>query len=140
MAGYIKRFAARFGINDIQPSARLSNTRRALAMAEFARDQMRLDIFRSRVMDAYWKEGANIEDDDILHKLAITSGLDPGSALAATSNQVYLQRIDQTRRDYKKLQVGGIPAFIFPAETVEGCQPYPVIVEAATNSGATRKT
>jgi predicted DsbA family dithiol-disulfide isomerase len=140
MGGYILKFAARFGITDIKPSKRLPNTRRALAISEFARDHGKLDEFRSRVMDAHWKEELDIENDAVLRNIAISCGLDGDQALAAGSDSNYQQRIDQTRLDYKRLRVGGIPTFVFPTEIIEGCQPYEEIAEVALRSGALRKT
>jgi|WetSurMetagenome_2_1015567.scaffolds.fasta_scaffold249120_2 predicted DsbA family dithiol-disulfide isomerase len=140
MGGYILKFAARFDITDIKPSKRLPNTRRALAISEFARDQGKLDEFRTRVMDAHWREGLDIENDVVLRNVAISCGLDADRALAAGSDPNYTQRIDQTRIEYKGLRVGGIPTFVFPTEIIEGCQPYEEIAEVALRSGAVRKS
>lgn len=139
MGGYILKFAAGFGIHDIKTSTRLPNTRHPLAAAEYARDEGKLDRFRALVMDAHWKEGKNIEDDTVLRQLAAAAGLDPESTIRATVNPVYLKRVADTRIEYKKLGVGGIPTFIFGKEAVEGCQPYEILEDAARRAGARKK-
>lgn len=118
---------------------RIPNTRRALAMAEFARDEGKLEKFRELAMDAHWKDDKDIEDTDTLKELAAASGLDPEKALLAADDAVYLKRVDDLRIEYKKVGVGGIPTFVFGKEIVEGCQPYPVLAAAALRGGARRK-
>jgi predicted DsbA family dithiol-disulfide isomerase len=139
MGGYMSQFAARFGVEGMKRTTRLPNTRRALAVAEFARDQGRQDEFRSIAMEAHWKEGMNIEDNTVLADLAKASGLDPDKALLAADDPAYQKRIDDLRLEYKRVGVGGIPTFVFGTEKVEGCQPYEVLAAAALRAGATPK-
>jgi predicted DsbA family dithiol-disulfide isomerase len=139
MGSYILKFAAGFDIHDIKPSAWLPNTRRSLAAAEYARDQGKLDAFRSLVMDAHWKEGRDIEDETILRSLAAAAGLDADKAINATTDPVYLKRVADTRVEYKKLGVGGIPTFVIGNEIVEGCRPYEILADAARRAGVRKK-
>jgi len=139
MKEYIQRFAAGFGVDDIKASTWMPNTRRALAMAEFARDQGTLDKFRSLTMDAYWIDGKDIEDDAILKNLAAASGLNPEQAILAANKPRYLKRVSNTRLEYKQVGVGGIPAFAFGIEIVEGCQQYEVLASAALRAGVKLK-
>src|SRR5205809_1147167 len=57
-----KRFAASFGVTGFEPPNMLRNTRRALAVAELARDRDRLAPFRQAAFRAHWREGRNLED------------------------------------------------------------------------------
>ncbi|MFC1958921.1 DsbA family protein [Chloroflexota bacterium] len=136
---YMQQFAARFGVQGMTRSKRMPNTRRALAVAQFARDQGKLDEYRSRTMDAHWKEGKDIEDSTVLAGLAGASGLDPEKALLAADDPVYLIRVDDTRVEYENVGVGGIPTFVFGSEPVEGCKPYEVLAAAALRAGAKRR-
>ena len=120
-------------------SSRHPNTRRALAVAEYARDLGKLGIFKELAMDAHWKNDMDIEDTDVLKDLARASGLDPEKAILAADDPVYLQRIDDQRVEYKQVGVNGIPTFVFGREKVEGCQPYEVLEAAAIRSGAVRR-
>ena len=133
---YMQQFAARFGIHDMKRSKRMPNTRRALAVAEFARDMGRVDTFRSLTMDAHWKEGMDIEDPAVLQDLAAASGIDPEKAILAAEDPVYLGRVDAIRIEYKRVGTGGIPTFVFGSEAVEGCQPYEALAGVAVRSGA----
>lgn len=138
MGDYIRKFAATFGIYDIIPSGRMPNTRRALAVAEFARDNGRLAEFRARAMDAHWKEGRDIGNMAVLGELAVAVGLDHAKSVLAATDMVYLKRVDEARVEYKRVGVGGIPAFVFGTEAIEGCQPYENLAAAAIRSGARR--
>jgi predicted DsbA family dithiol-disulfide isomerase len=139
MGSYIQKFAAKFGIHDMERTTRLPNTRRALAIAEFARDQEKLNEFRTRTMEAHWKENKDIEDTAILRSLAAASGLDPEKAISAVDDPVYLKRVEDTRGEFKKTGTGGIPTFIFGTDIIEGCAPYEDLAEAARRAGARLK-
>jgi predicted DsbA family dithiol-disulfide isomerase len=136
MGEYMQQFAARFDIQDMKRSKRIPNTRRALAMAEFAREQGKLKEFCSVTMEAHWKEGKDIEDSAVLADLAMASGLDPEKALLAADDAAYLRRVDDIRLEYKQVKTNGVPTFVFGAELVEGCKPYEVLAAAALRAGA----
>ena len=135
----MQQFAARFGVEGMKRSSRTPNTRRALAVAEYARDEGKLDDFRSRAMEAHWHDDRNIEDSAVLAELAKASGLDPEKALLAADDAAYQKRIDDLRLEYKRVGVGGIPTFVFGTEKVEGCQPYEILAAAALRAGARRR-
>ncbi len=136
MEEYLHRFAAQFGVQEMKRSKRMPNTRRVLAVAEFARDQGKLNEFRWGTMEAHWEDGKDIEDSAVLADLAVASGLDPEKALLAADDAAYLRRVDDLRHEYKQVGVGGIPTFVFGTEPVEGCQPYEVLAAAALRAGA----
>ena len=139
MEEHLQRFAAGFGIQGMKHSKKIPNTRRALGMAEFARDQGKLDVFRSRTMEAYWKEGKDIEDSAVLRDLAGASGLDPEKAILAADDPAYLSRIDALRLEASQMRISGIPTFVFATERIVGCQPYEVVAAAALRAGAKLK-
>ena len=129
------RFAAQFGVTMNLPD-HLPNTRRALAVAELARERDHLDAFRAAAMRAHWREGRNLEDDATLRALAETVGLDPAEALAASTSPVYLGRVDELRGEASGAGVQGIPTFLLGSQRVVGCQPYETIRLVALRAGA----
>ena len=134
----MRNFAARFGIDDFVTRDRIPNTRRALALAEVARDEGKLDDYRQRAMDAHWRDGLDLEDDDVLRELARASQL-PDDAVARSKEQHYLDRIDATRAESANLGVRGIPTFILGNYAMSGAQPYEAFVAFAERAGATKR-
>ncbi len=131
-----RAFGAQFGVRDFEPPDRLRNTRRALAMAEHARDQGVLDAFRKAAFDAHWRRGKDLEADDALRELATSVGLDADAALRAADDPALLERVDARQALARQNGVSGIPTFDFESVRVTGCQPFEVLAEAARRAGA----
>lgn len=117
----------------------MPNTRCALAIAEYAREQGKLLAFRDAAMHAHWREGKNLEDEEDLRALALRAGLDPEAAIQALGAEQYLQRVDAIREEASQIGVTGIPTLIIGRYGVVGCQPYEALVQAAERAGARRR-
>jgi predicted DsbA family dithiol-disulfide isomerase len=134
-----RRFAAGFGVTGFEPPSVLRNTRRALAVAELARDRQRLAPFRQAAFEAHWRQGKNIEDLADLAAIAASAGLDPEEAIAAADSEALLARVDARQAEARRAGVRGIPTFVFVTEaareTVVGCQPYETLAAAARRAG-----
>ena len=131
-----KRFASGFGVVDFDPPSWLSNSRKALAIAEHARDVARLEPFRKAAFAAHWRFGKDIEKTEDLREIALTAGLDPERALAAATDPAVLARVDERQSQAKRAGVRGIPTFVFGREAVVGCQPYEQLHSIALRAGA----
>jgi predicted DsbA family dithiol-disulfide isomerase len=130
-------FADRFGVQ-IGTPARAHKTRRALALAEFARDRGLLREVWHAVMDAHWQHGRDIESDEVLGEAAEAAGLDRVEALEAIDDEALLQRVDALRDDAAGVGVRAIPAFLIGDERVVGCQPYDAIARMVEGEGIAR--
>lgn len=148
MFGYVKSFAAGFGIGDLRSPTRLSSTRRAMAIAEYARDTGRLDAFREAAYDGYWREGRDLSADADLRAISAEAGLDPDAALRAAADPALLARVDAAGRAAREAGVTGVPTLeLAPRQArgermgvrVVGCQPYAVLEAAAKRAGARRR-
>lgn len=135
----LKKFAAEFGLPDMQVRERSPNTRRALAIAELARDEGKLPLFRDLAMDAHWRRGLDLERDEDLRAIAQDAGLDPERSIAASTDPAYLARIDARREEAEERGVTGIPTFVLGNQALVGCQPYEVLAAFVEDSGARRK-
>jgi predicted DsbA family dithiol-disulfide isomerase len=134
-----KAFAAQFGVTDFQPPDRLVNTRRALAIAELARDEGKLGKFRHAALDAHWRKAQNLEDDGVLRTLAAAADLDPDAALAAADSPAFFDRVDARQMQAKRQGVTGIPTMILADQWIVGCQPFEVVARAAERAGIARR-
>ena len=137
--GYVRAFAASFGIADLVPPARLAKTRRVLAAAEVARDAGKLDAWRAAAFDAYWRHGRGLESDADLAAIAREAGLDPGAAIEGARDPAALARVDAAGLAARCAGVTGIPTFDLGETRIVGCQRYEVLAEAARRAGARRR-
>lgn len=135
----LREFAASFGVTDLELPDHMPNTRRALAIAEYAREQGKLEAFRYAAMYAHWREGKNLEDEQDLRDIALRAGLKPEAALRAIGAKQYLQQVDAIREEATRMGVTGIPTLVIGRYGVVGCQPYEVITQAAERAGARRR-
>jgi predicted DsbA family dithiol-disulfide isomerase len=139
MAESMKNFAAQFGVENFQPRDRIPNTRRALALAEVARDEGKLDVYRTRAMEAHWRDGLDLESDDDLEAIAREAGLSDDAVERSRSDPRFLERIDAIRAEANAIGVEGIPTFVIGNIGLSGCQPYGVFESFAERAGAKKK-
>ena len=125
-----ERFAAA-GLEYNRPDI-VPNTRLALRMPEFAREQGVHDRFHDRLMDAYWAEATNIGDADELRLLAAEIGLDETGVERVIADPVsYIDRVESSTRQAQSLGIGGIPAFLLDRRLlVLGAQPLEIFRRA----------
>lgn len=135
MRAQVQQFARGFGVS-LQTPPHLANTRRVLAVTEWARDQGRFEAFRDAAMRAQWQRGENLEDADVLARLAEEAGLPGEGARGAMDAPEYQARVDAVQREGQREGVRGIPTCFIGDVRVVGCQPYEVFEQAARQAGA----
>lgn len=119
-----RAFAATFGVTDFNPPQWLSNTRRALAAAEYAREQGQLEAFKEAAFFANFRDGKDLEQDATLQAVARSAQLDPSATLSAADDPIYLDLIAHKQSEARKAGVTGIPTFVLGNHRAVGCQPY----------------
>lgn len=117
----------------------ISNTRRALAMSEYARAQGRLEAFRDAATRGYWTEGIDLELDADLAKIAERAGLDPAAALLASTSDVYVLKVLQNRQLGVEEMVTGVPTLFVKGMPVVGCQRYETFASVMERAGVPRR-
>jgi predicted DsbA family dithiol-disulfide isomerase len=140
MKAHVEQVAQRFGVTGLRVPQRMNNTRRVLAVAEWARSQGKLLEFRDAAMEAYWRQGADLEDPEVLARLAGQAGLPAEQASAAMDAPEYQSQVDALHAEARSAGVSGIPTVFIGNVRVVGCQPYEVFVEAARQAGARRRS
>ena len=138
MRPYLLDFARAQGVTGMVVPAHKPNTRKALALAEWARDRGKLHEVRTALMDAYWRSGLDVEEDAVLARVveeAGFSGLEGAAAIRESRAPEILARVAAMGRDAAAAGVTGIPTFDIGTERVVGAQPYDVLAEAAVRQG-----
>lgn len=138
MRAHLERFAASFGIEDLRPPDILPNTRKALALAELARDLGKLDEYRERASVGYFRRSLDLGDDDTLIRLSQEVGIDTEQARQALGRADLLERVDANRAMAARLGVTGVPTYIIGDQRVVGCQTFETLASAiaAAREGA----
>lgn len=149
--GHLEQAAAKVGVPLGSPT-RIPNSRRALALAEQARDAGSLQVARNALMDAHWLDARDIESDEVLAGIAALAGLDPAAAVPACDAPEWQARVDAMREEATAWGVTGIPTFFFLPDgwtvagmgswtgpqplKVVGAQPLPLLRDAVRKIGA----
>lgn len=135
----IESFALRFGVEGMKEGDWLPNTRWALALAELAREQGRLEEFRHLASEAHWRRGLNLGDARDLASIASEAGLPAGAPEQALAEPRFLTRVEATAAEFERLGATAIPTFFVGDERVVGCQPYATLAAAVDRAGGKRR-
>lgn len=126
MVAHVREMGASVGL-EMRSRDRLVNTRRALAAAEFAREEGRYEPVHRALFEAHWSGSARLEEVDEVVQVGAAAGLDPDRLRAALEDGRYEPVLDRWRREAASVGVNAIPAHIFGGRfLVLGAQPYEV--------------
>ena len=107
------------------------NSRAALRLTELARDRGLHDRMHDRLMDAFWAEGRNLGDHDVLRDVAREVGLVDDEVESVLAGDGYLDRVEASTREAQGLGITGIPAWILEGRLLLlGAQPREVFEQA----------
>lgn len=121
-------------------------SRRALEAAEFARDQGRFDPMHNALFRAFFEEGKDLNDMDVLLEVGASVGLDREQLRTALEEGRYTDKVLADERLASELGVQAVPTMLVgradepleAAEAVRGAQPYEFVraaVERALRGG-----
>jgi predicted DsbA family dithiol-disulfide isomerase len=127
---HLRSMGAPFGITFVDRPI-LSNSRLALQAAEFARDQNLFDPLHTALFAAYFSQGMDIGNIDVLAMIAKDAGLDAGAMQRALQSGKYLPGLETAKEEAAVRGVTGVPAFfIGDKKSVVGAQPLDVFRKA----------
>ena len=107
------------------------NSMRALQLTELARDLGRHAEVHDRLMDAYWSEGQNIGDVEVLRALATELALPADDVEEVLAGERYRDRIEGSTRQAVSIGANAVPAFLLDRRLlVLGAQPEELFEQA----------
>jgi predicted DsbA family dithiol-disulfide isomerase len=121
----VKRLADEDGI-PLKFSDKLSNSHLALSISEFARKKGKFDEFHELVLDAYWLQGKDIGDKELLLDLAESIGLNKKQVEAYLETDEPRNVLQKSLKEIRSHGINGVPAFIIDDKLIFGAQPYEV--------------
>jgi predicted DsbA family dithiol-disulfide isomerase len=104
------------------PPARLTNSHAALMAAEYAQEEGRGEVFERSVYRAYFEEGANIGDIEVLKKLGAEAGLAPELVAEAARSPKYDLKLKNNALVASRHGVTGVPTFFIGDFPLVGAQ------------------
>jgi predicted DsbA family dithiol-disulfide isomerase len=115
---------------------KIPNSRKALALAEFAADRGVLDALHPRLFDAYWGRGHDLGDEGVLVGEASAVGLEAAEVLDALQDKRYVDRVEAQTKAAIDLGAGGVPAWVIDRRLlVPGAQPHEVFEQVLERLG-----
>ena len=95
-------------------------SRKAFEAVLFARDEGRFDVMHRAVFKAFFEDGLDIGDHDVLLDIAATCGLDPESLEGALNEERYTEEVIEDERMAGEVGITGVPfAVVSRAGTAE---------------------
>jgi len=105
---------------------RVPNSRNALELSEWARSlgEEHHEALHERLMDAYWAQGRDLTQWEVLRAAVADVGLDPDDGQMAVESGVHAAAVDSSTRWAHQHGINAVPAFVFDGRLlVSGAQP-----------------
>lgn len=115
----------------VQPRSRL-----AFEGAEFARDHGRLAPYTRAVHEAFFQQGRDIGQAQVLSDMAAAVGLDRTPFAAALADHRHLDRVLEQEAEAAEAGVTAVPTTIIGPHVLRGCVPYETLRSAARSAVA----
>ncbi|MER5436245.1 DsbA family oxidoreductase [Streptomyces sp. NPDC002588] len=131
MNAQVAAHGAQFGLDFRLDSAIGTNTRAAHRLIHWARSQGRQHDMVQRLFRAYFTDGLDVGDHDVLAGLAAETGLDRGAAREALDGDAFDADFEADIRQAGEIGITGVPFFVFDGRyAVSGAQPVEAFLQA----------
>ena len=126
MFRHLRDMAAPYGIAFLDISL-ISNSRMSLEASEFAKEQGMFDQFHRALFQAYFSQGMDIGNLEVLAQIGHESGLDRDALTKALQTGKYRPTLENMRKEATRLGVTAAPTFIIEdRDRIVGAQPIDV--------------
>ncbi len=123
----VTAMAEEVGLHYNMDKAVVANTSEAHRLIQHAKTLGKGDAMEEALFKAYFVDGRNLADHQVLSQIAAECGIDEASATAALNNLEYAETVQ--RDIYEGVQIGvrGVPFFVFDNKYgISGAQPLEV--------------
>lgn len=100
----------------------VTNTRLSLEASEFSKTKGRFKDFHTKAYEAYFQNGENIGDSEVILNVAKNSGLDKRELKECLDQRKMSSKIEENKNDAEDNLILGTPTFIFGGFPVYGVQ------------------
>ena len=100
------------------------NSRLAQELAKYAESSEEGEVLNRKLFEAYFVEGLNLADPEVLLYLAESSGLPREETEETISKRLFRNEVDADWKRARELGVSGVPTFVYGNRALVGAQPY----------------
>lgn len=112
------------------------NSRLAQELGKWAEHMEKGDAFHDAVFKAYFADGLNIADANILADIATTVGLDAGEAHDMIAGRIFKEAVDTDWARAYESGVTAVPTFLMNGQTLVGAQQYNALANFVRQNNA----
>jgi predicted DsbA family dithiol-disulfide isomerase len=111
------------------------NSRLAQELAKWADSQPGFESIHTALYQAYFVDGRNIGDPEVLVDIARSVGLPEQTAREVLTERSFKNAVDEDWQQARRSGITGVPTFVAGNYKVVGAQPYDVLVELIRAAG-----
>jgi predicted DsbA family dithiol-disulfide isomerase len=115
------------------------NSRLAQELAKWADSQTGFEGIHDALYKAYFVDGRNIGDVNVLLDVAESAGLSKESAREVLTERTFKDDVDADWEKARRHGVTGVPTFLARGRKLVGAHPYDVLAYSLSTAGAQRK-
>ncbi len=118
------------------PRTHTYNSRLSQELAKWADTQPGFEAVHDALYRAYFVDGRNIGDPDVLVGVAASVGLPADGAQAVLEERTFREAVDADWARARRLGVTGVPTYACDGRGVVGAHPYEVLERLVQDAGA----
>ena len=116
------------------------NSRLAQELGKWADTQAEGEAIHDALYRAYFVEGLNIGDIDVLVEIAEAVGLPGDAAREVLTSRGFKDSVDEDWEKSRQFGVTGVPTFVAGGHGVVGAQPYEALEQLLRQAGTPART
>lgn len=116
------------------------NSRSAQELGKWAEEQGRGERFHRAVFRAYFADGRNIAEPDVLAEIVRSVGLSARSAAEIIENRSFRQAVDDDWNLSRRAGITAVPTFRMDKELLVGAQPAAVLEKFLVSHGVSPRS
>ena len=122
-----------------RPRTHTYNSRLAQEVAKWAETKAGGNAIHDALFKAYFVDGRNIGDSDVLVNVAQSVGLPADEAAEVLRERRYRTSVDADWAKSREYGVTGVPTFVVAGRGIVGAQRYEVLVQLVNQGNATSR-
>jgi len=141
MNAYVTQMAADVGLTYDFEKTVVANSFNAHRFSHFAKLFDKQDESEEKLFSAYFTEGKNLDDNEVLIQLGIEIGLDPSALRVTLESGMYTDEVRSDIQEAEQLGLRGVPFFVFDRKYgISGAQDSKVFLETLNKAHEESKT